>query len=304
MARNKFWVKAGIVLFGHILNAPWASRMQRRRHRGLVTQRLVCSYLDRYVPYFENIPPLPDVDVQRQEERIFSIWLQGEDAAPEIVKACWRSIRKHCSQELVILDASTISDWISLPEYVLEKWRSGKMRPCHFADICRIELLYKYGGLWLDATDYVFEPMPQWLLDQDFFVYMSGEKQRGFYSFIQNCFIRARKGSYLLHAWREAVLTYWKYEDSTIDYFVHQLLFKKVVENNALAAKCFEAMPKLTQDPTHTVWFENADSPYDPELFGRLSSAALFQKTEYKSDSAKSPKPGSFAEFLINLDRP
>lgn len=302
MARSKFWVNVGIVLCGHVINAPWASRLERRRHRGLVTQRLVCRYLDRYVPYFENVPELPELG-SPQEDKIFSIWLQGEDAAPEIVKACWRSIRKHCSQELVILDASTISDWITLPEYVLEKWRSGKMRPCHFADICRIELLHKYGGLWLDATDYVFAPMPQWLLDQEFFVYMSGEKQRGFYSFIQNCFIRARKGSYLLHAWREAVLTYWKYEDSAVDYFVHQLLFKKVVENNAQAALCFEGMKKLSQDPTHTIWFENADKQFDKEVLHRLSSAALFQKTEYKSENATSPKPGSFAEVLINMNR-
>ena len=302
MVRSRFFVNAGIVLFGHVFNVPWASRMQRRRRRGLVTQRLVSDYLDRYVPYFQNVPELPESGSPK-EDKIFSIWLQGEDAAPEIVKACWRSIRKHCTQELIILDENTIFDWISLPEYVLEKWRSGKMRPCHFADICRVELLHKHGGLWLDATDYVFAPMPQWLLDQEFFVYMSGENQRGFYSFIQNCFIRARKGSYLLHAWREAILTYWKYEDSTIDYFVHQLLFKKVVENNKEAARCFEEMRKLSQDPTHARWFDNADKQFDQKLLDSLSEAALFQKTEYKSESALSPKPGSFAEVLVNLNK-
>lgn len=302
MVKSRFAVQMGIILKGHILNLPWASRMQRRRHRGLVTQRLVCDYLDRYVPYFREVPEDAAV-VSQDKERIFSIWLQGEDAAPQIVKACWRSIRKHCTQELVILDQNSIFDWIELPSYVLEKWRSGKMRACHFADICRIELLYRQGGLWLDATDYVFAPMPAWLLEQEFFVYMSGEKQRGFYSFIQNCFIRGRKGAYLLKAWRQAVLSYWEHEDSTIDYFVHQLLFKKLVDSNPKAAEHFEKMPKLSQDPTHTLWFEHASDQYQPALFKTLTEAALFQKTEYKSEDATSPAAGSFAEKLIKLNK-
>lgn len=302
MALNRLAVQLGIVVRGHIFNAPWASRMQRRRHRGLVTQSLVCRYLERYVPYFKDLPEDEAVS-EPGKERIFSIWLQGEDAAPQIVKACWRSIRRHCAQELVILDENSIFDWIELPDYVVDKWRSGKMRACHFADICRIELLYRHGGLWMDATDYVFAPMPQWLMEQDFFVYMSGEKQRGFYSFIQNCFIRGRKGAYLLKAWRQAVLTYWKHEDSTIDYFVHQLLFKKLVESNARAAEHFSRMPQISQDPTHSIWFEHGSAPFDAALLENLTKEAIFQKTEYKSSNAQAPLPGSFAEKLINMDR-
>lgn len=260
----------------------------------------MCRYLRRYLSSFaeveddsRNYSPDPD-------EKIFSIWFQGEQDAPPLVQACWRSIRKHCTQELVVLDEKTVFDWIKLPDYVVKKWKAGKIRPAHFADICRIELLYQHGGLWLDATDYVFAPMPQWLLDQDFFVFLSGEKQRGSYSFIQNCFIRSRKGSYLMKAWREAVLAYWKEEDRTIDYFVHQLLFKMVVENNKVAAEYFQRMRKLDQDATHTIWFENADKPYDEDTFHQLTSAAVFQKTDFKSEDARNPKPGTFADKLIN----
>ena len=265
-----------------------------------MTSKYVCRYLNRYLSSFVDIEDDSQNVASVNDERIFSIWFQGEQAAPPLVQACWRSVRRHCIQELVILDENTIFDWIDLPDYVVSKWKDGKIRPAHFADICRIELLYRYGGLWLDATDYVFAPMPQWLMDQDFFVFLSGEKQRGSYSFIQNCFIRSRKGAYLMKAWREAVLAYWKEEDSTIDYFVHQLLFKMVVENNKVAGEYFRKMSKLDQDPTHTVWFENADRPYDLDLLKQMTSAAVFQKTDFKSESAKNPKPGTFAEVLIN----
>ena len=73
-----------------------------------------------------------------------------------------------------------------------------------------------------------------------------------------------------------------------------------VVENNKVAGEYFRKMLKLDQDPTHTVWFENADRPYDLDLLKQLTSAAVFQKTDFKSESARNPKPGTFAEVLIN----
>ena len=284
---------------GHIFNAPWKSRLQRRRRRGEVTERYVLEYLD-FIFATELVPRKAEADIACQE-RIFSIWLQGEDKAPSIVKACWRSIRENCTQPLVVLDAESIFDWISLPDYVVRKWKEGKMRHAHFTDICRLALLERYGGLWLDSTDFVSAPIPEWILDEDFFVFGSGDTLRGCYSFIQNCFIRARRGSYLLSAWLEAVLRYWQREDSTIDYFVHQLIFEKLIMCDSKARELYDRMPKVAQDPTHTVWFGNADNAYDPELFRSLCASAVFQKTEYKSSCARSPRRGSVAWKMIGM---
>ncbi|MBO5419807.1 MAG: hypothetical protein J6A22_06955 [Bacteroidales bacterium] len=285
---------------GHILNFPWYSRMERRRIRGNATRKAVLSYLDRYVPFvFTSEDSSADGPVK---EYIFSIWFQGEENAPDVVQACWNSIRRNCSLELVVLDEKSIFEWIDLPDYVVSKWRSGKMKHAHFADICRIELLYRYGGLWMDATDYVFSDIPQWLMDQDFFVYMSGNSLKGFYSYIQNCFIRSKKKSYLIQVWRNAVLKYWEHEESAVDYFVHQLLFLKVVRSDRRAEENLAAMPSLIQDPTHVLWYEYADKDYDSEVLATLASSAVFHKMEYKSASAVSPRPGSFADVLINPD--
>ena len=255
-------------------------------------------------------------------ERIFSMWLQGESQAPPVVQACWRSMRANSAHELVILDGRSVFDWIDLPSHVVDKWRRGLIRPAHFADLCRVELLYAYGGFWLDATDFIGAELPEWMLDQDFFVYMAGETLRGSYSFIldqdffvymagetlrgsysfiQNCFIRGRRGAYLLKAWREAMSVYWRHEDSTVDYFVHQLLFRKVVECNAKAAVLFGSMPRLVQDPTHELWFGNASRPFDADVFERIVSSAAFQKTEYKSSDARNPVPGSFADVMMKM---
>lgn len=294
--------KLYILIHGHLLNPFWMKRSVRRRVRGMATLKAVDSYLDRYVPFISGLMP-STAAASPEPERIFSIWFQGEHDAPEVVKACWRSIRANCSQELVILDSNTVFDWISLPECVVGKWKSGRMRPAHFADICRLALLKQYGGLWLDATDYVSAEFPDWLWKEDFFVYMSGEKQRGWYSFVQNCFIRARQNNFLICAWLDLMLEYWSNEDKAMDYFIHQMLFKKLVENNFAAREQFDRMPKINQDLTHELWFYHGKDSYDAVLWEAITSSALFQKTEYKSAMSRKPEPGSNAAYLLSSFR-
>lgn len=303
MDLKRIKVYGTVILKGHILNWPWRSHIERRRIRGEVTQKAVCSYLQQFVPEHITDDSGRRIKDDGQEERIFTIWLQGEEKAPEIVKACLRSIRHNCSQQLVVLDSRTLPEWISLPDHIIRKWQEGKIRAAHFADICRVELLYRYGGIWMDATCFATSAVPEEIMAEDFFIYLSGNRLKGLYSFVQNCFFRSRKGDYLLKAWREAILNYWESEDSIIDYFAHQLLFKVTVEKNPEAMRHFARMPHIAQDPTHTVWEEHKDDMFDRDIFERLTKDAFFQKTEYKSRSAKDPVRGSFSDVMQNMYR-
>ena len=289
-----------LMIAGHIFNWPWRSRLERRKVRYKATQNSAFRYLRYYIPAIEAIQP-SSISSASEPERAFTIWFQGEDNAPEIVKSCIRSMRRNLMQEVVVLDENSLFDWINLPQYIIDKWKSGKMRAAHFCDICRVELLYRHGGIWLDSTDYVSSPVPQWIMDEDFFIYMSGEKIRGAYSFIQNCFFRARKGNPLLGVWRDAIFKYWEEENSVINYFTHQLLFKLCVENNAVAAENFAKMPKEVQDPTHTLWDSHKDDVFDEAKFNELVAGAFFQKTNYKTMSAKTPVAGTIADYIINV---
>ena len=162
---------------GHIMNPFWDGRVARRKRRYKATYDAAMGYLRRYAPAVERIVP-ESTDSRKEPERAFTIWLQGENKAPELVKACFRSMRRNLTQELVVLDETTLYDWITLPEHIVAKWKEGKIPHAHFSDICRIELLYKHGGLWFDATDYVTAPVPQYIMDQDLFLFMAGNKIR------------------------------------------------------------------------------------------------------------------------------
>ena len=296
---KRFTTYLRIALFGHVLNWVWRPGNIRRCCRGEVTRKAVLDYLRQYAPYISDIPE--DAPSEPEPERIFSIWLQGEDQAPAIVRACWRSIRRCCSQELVILDDKTLPQWIELPDYIMRKWKEGRMRPAHFTDICRTELLLRHGGVWMDATDFATASIPDYVMNEDFFIFRSDGRLSGSYAFVQNCFFRARKGSYLLKVWNEAIQTYWKYEDSTMDYYVHQMLFGLAVSCNPRARALFERMPALSQDATHALWWDYRDRPFSREVFDRVTSGTFFQKTEYKSRSASSPLPGSFSDVMQRM---
>ena len=286
-----------VALFGHLLNPLWLPRLERRRVRGRAYRQAAMDYLQPYAQAAGTVPE--DQPDRTDSRRVFSLWLQGEEQAPPLVRLCLDRIRRYAGAELVVLDARSLFDWIDLPEAFVRKWKDGKMKPAHFADICRVELLYRHGGLWMDATCFLDAPLPEWLWETDFFVYQGGDILRGAYSGIQNCFIRGVKDAYLLKVWRAAIYAYWNAEDSALDYFVHQLLFTRALTFNPRAAELFAAMPALVQDPTHVLWFEYADKPYDEALLHEICAKAVFQKFDYKSPYAEVPVPGSFADHLL-----
>ena len=288
-----------LILFGHILNSPWKSRVERRKQRYAATSGAAMRYLQRYAQEVRNIRP-EALERSPEPERAFTIWYQGEKQAPPLVQACFRSMRRHLKQELVILDEKTLFDWISLPDYIVRKWKEGKIPHTQFSDICRVELLYRHGGVWLDATDYVTSPIPEYIMDEDFFVFTAGEKIRGSYAMIQSCFIRGKKGNQLLDVWRQAIYAYWRDEDRKINYFIHHLLLRLAVENNVIAASLYTRMPKVVQDPTHALWGGHCMDTYSEEEFSRLTSDAFFQKTNYKDKRLRGDIKGTVAEHILN----
>ena len=293
----KMWAMTRVAFQGHILNWLWRSREHRRAVRSDVISKIIPSYFKRYLPAAAAIPERAVVHDDKNE-KIFTLWLQGEENAADLVKACFRSVRRHCKQELIVLDENSVFDYITLPQEIVGKYRAGKIARAHFADICRVELLYEHGGFWLDSTGFATAPIPDWIVEQDFFVYLAGQHVGSPYSFMQNCFIRARKGAYLLDAWRAMILDYWMHENHNFDYFMHQLLFKTLVQNDARAKKYFAEMPHVDQDPTHMLWWDYRDKPFDKDTFDRVTAGAFFQKLTYRGSDR--PVPGSFADVMIN----
>lgn len=289
------WFLLKKAIFVHLLVPLWKDRRQRR----ILRSQALTELCEAYVKDLPVVIPEGAVPQRMAKEYVFSMWLQGEEHAPRIVKSCWDSIRRYCAEELVILDAENISSWIDIPSDIMNKWKSGKMKLCHFSDFCRVELLWKYGGYWMDATDYMCHPMPEFIAQEPFFIYEGDEA--GYSPYVQNCFIRAHAHHPVIGAWREIIRNYWEHHSRAFDYFLPHRLFRHIVLNNRRISELFAQMPHVCHDCTHTVrWGGYWDQPFNAATFQQLSSEGAFQKLEYKSASAKNPIKGTLADYIVN----
>ena len=105
----RFVAMVDIAIRGHVLNWPWRSRDHRRVVRSDVISRVIPRYFKRYLPAVAAVKERKVVHNDKKD-KIFTLWLQGEDNAPPLVQACFRSVRKNCKQELVVLDEKTVFD--------------------------------------------------------------------------------------------------------------------------------------------------------------------------------------------------
>lgn len=135
MKIQRLLVSLEIAVRGHLLNPFWKDKSSRWRKKKEVQTQILTRYLKRYLYAAEAVKEKEVVN-NDAEDRIFTLWLQGEENAPELVKACIRSMRHHCTQQLVVLDEKTLFEYIDLPTEIVEKYKAGKIRRAHFADIC------------------------------------------------------------------------------------------------------------------------------------------------------------------------
>ena len=286
-------------LLGHILNPFWNPRIKRRRVRGKHSYAKVRHYLEKYWTFIKGLQPkdIPTT-LLKGEDKIFSIWFQGEEKAPELVKVCFKRLKDTYGNRFVVLDSKTIWEWITLPASIKSKYEAGKITHAHFSDICRVALLYQNGGMWFDATDFLTHRVPQWIEDADLFIYNEGNTITPG-TFIQSCFMRAKKGHPLMGMWLDFIYEYWDKENKLIHYFLLHYMLRFMVENNDNAAALFNAMPNINQDPTHVLWYFHQNDPYSDTLYEIDTQGSFFQKTSFKGKNAKKPVPKSVADTIM-----
>lgn len=298
------WGLLSYIWKGHVTNWFWRDRTLRRNVREQAHKEILTKEFDKFIPYIKSLKaPETTSVIDPQRERVFVMWLQGEENAPKVIKACIKSVRERTGEKFTLLKDEDIKNYIELPEYVWEKKEKGEMIGAHFSDIVRIELLWQYGGYWVDASCYMTGDFPSEVDEAGFFMLMADGRYNP-HMFVQNCFIRAKSHDPLLGMWRELVWHYWKETEQPRYYFIVQTLFKLLVTHNAEAKALFEKMPKLHMDPTHVLWHEIGNLPFDMDGYEEMCRATFFQKCSHKpqrgSTGVNQIIPGSFADVVIN----
>lgn len=173
---------------------------------------------------------------------VWVCWWQGEDAAPELVKVCLDSIRRSISDDKAVLRFITLDncmEYVTFTDTVIKKYNEGKITLTHLSDMLRAELLYRYGGMWIDATYYVANSLDKNLFEKDVFFTLKypvsiwkSDISQGRWS----CnLLKVSPKSLFARFFMEGLWIYWEMNDSLIDYFwmdyviaIEYELFKEV----------------------------------------------------------------------------
>lgn len=139
-------------------------------------------------------------------KKLFMVWLQGWDRAPEVVTHCRRSWEHHNpTWEIHFLDNTNLSDYVDLDDF---SHLHDILPPNGFSDIVRIYLLKRHGGVWSDATCFCCRPLDEWLyvyLDSGFFAFDRPAEDR----MISSWFLAATPGNRLVETYCRATRNYW-----------------------------------------------------------------------------------------------
>lgn len=238
----------------------------------------------------------PKEIVPEKKLRIWTCWFQGEENAPSLVKSCIDSMRKTFGIEnvTVITDAN-FSDFVTLPDFILEKYRRKIISSAHFSDILRIELLYKYGGLWLDSTVFcTCKNIPEYFFDSDLFVYQSINLTRNDTSpnAMSSWLIKSNEKNPIICKTRELLFAYWYKEKEIINYYLLHIFFTFATE---IYSDLWKKVPVFSNIPPHILQFEFFEK-YDEKRFSEICNYSDFHKLNWKVQKKHE------IEFFTNYD--
>jgi hypothetical protein len=148
------------------------------------------------------------MSAEKSQKIIWIMWFQGIANSPEIVKSCVDSWVKHNAEwDVIVLDAKSVMNYIG-DEDLHSNIDLSSLSLAHQADIYRLLLLRKYGGVWADATTYCMLPLDSWLgqyTETGFFAFSNPGPDR----LISNWFLWSEQSGYQICKLIEDVEEYW-----------------------------------------------------------------------------------------------
>lgn len=230
---------------------------------------------------------------------VWVLWWQGMDKAPDVVKVCFASIKYYLSDwNIVLLTENNYQNYVTIPDYILKKKDKGIISYAHFADIIRLELLIKYGGLWIDSTVLcTSKDVPISILKSDLFVFQSQKPGAdGNATLMSNWLICAKSNHIILRLTLHLLYEYWKKNDYLIDYFFFHKFFTIACEVYSEEAI---KIPPFCNSVPHILQLHLFDK-FDDDYWNDLRQMTCFHKLTYKLKRDDKEIIGTFYDKLIN----
>ena len=252
---------------------------------------------------------------------IWMYWEQGWDRAPQLVRQCAESWRRHNPDwQLRTLDKQTLLEFFDIEQWApgeplapawltpVRKWihrslhsteliKKNKIKIQQRSDIIRVNLLERYGGVWADATLFCTRPLDSWLAShttQGFFAFSNpGERlllRDGSLPLWLSYFLVATPDHHIVKTLNTATFEYFRDNDNPSEYYLFIFdLFNQCYRNDACFAAQWDAVRKIDAPIPAAGEFDKSGGV---EFFAWQTSAQLNDLSdEYKTMLRESPAP-------------
>lgn len=177
--------------------------------------------------------------------KIFWCWFQGREKAPNLIKACFNSVKRNCKEhEIIIITKKNIHQYVHIPSYILKKVQKKNISLTHFSDLLRLELIIKYGGTWIDSTVLITKYEPIFFNNNLFFFQSSKNKSIAG----SNWFINAEKENPIIRTTLDMLYDFWARNDKICHYFLFHFFFKIACNKYE---KDYKKVPFYSNKPVH-----------------------------------------------------
>ena len=183
-----------------------------------------------------------------------------------------------------------------MPEHIIKKWEKGYITFAHFSDILRIELLSKYGGLWLDST--IFTTKRSELVfneNIELFVFkqVDLDRKNSLAVVASNWLIYANKNNNIINLTKKLLYYYWKDYNYAINYNIFHIFFKLATE---VYKDEWKNVPTFNNISPHILQFELNDD-FQEIRFNEIKNMSDFHKLNWR---IKSENKNSFYNYIVD----
>jgi hypothetical protein len=235
---------------------------------------------------------------------IWICWWDGLETMPDIVKASYRSIINNGGgvHPVQLITKYNFQDYVSIPDYIIEKLNNGIITRTHFSDILRVALLYEHGGIWMDATiltvsEILFNDISFYTIKSECEnKYISRSefaglslKNRKHYQFSTSHYNRWT-GFFLAIGTKHHILfdfmmnffySYWKEHDTQIDYLLVDYIIAIGYDNIPQIKDLFDNVP-FSPQKTHGFLESKLNEEFSCDVFKNYCAGTPFHKITYK----------------------
>lgn len=263
----------------------------------------VKKYLCKLLPGQQKYNDFGNEGKYELSSPIWFAWLQGEKNLPLIPDLCWRRLKYFCNgRPIHFVSLENYQDFVTLPQSAVIAFQKKKISYTFFADILRAALLYKHGGLWMDATILLTDKLQENIFTSPWWSIKIPE----YGEYISRCrwsafFIAGWKNNALFGLLLDSFDKYLQQKTNLVDFFLIDYCIDKIVSEN-----------KIFQDMVNSVAISNSHlyaltplllEPYSEKKYREITrDTSIFKinRHRYTNEILKSDS-GNFFSYLNNI---